>query len=279
MTDPSSPDHPGTEAGQGCDDADRLRGLADGFLTVFAERQCDPRALAPVTMLSIDDAYGVQDRVIASRVSSGEQVAGYKVGCTSKAIRRQFGLTEPISGRLMHPHVHWGDSTLDWGNFVDCAVEPEFVITIGKDLTDEVAEDSRLDRFIDSVSPGIEVHNFRFWSGPPSSQELIASNGIHACLVIGDAKTRPGSFDWCREGVGLRVNDHLAASGTGSEIMGGPMTSLRWLANHLVRRGHHLEAGQLVIPGSPVELVSVSLDDRVEARFAHIGSVQAEFRS
>lgn len=79
------------------------------------------------------------------------------------------------------------------------------------------------------------------------------------------------------EGVALIKNGELAASGVGAEIMGGSMTSLRWLINHLVRNGESLRTGQCVIPGSAVRLISVGPGDRVESRFTHIGSVAAEF--
>ena len=59
--------------------------------------------------------------------------------------------------------------------------------------------------------------------------------------------------------------------------MGGPMKSLCWLVNHLVRRGESLGAGQLVIPGSPTRLVPVEADDQVSARFANLGQVDARF--
>ena len=77
--------------------------------------------------------------------------------------------------------------------------------------------------------------------------------------------------------MGLFRNGELAASGIGAEIMGGPLKSLRWLANHLIRQGEHLQAGQLVIPGSAVELVSVDPGDRIIARFTRVGSVTAVF--
>jgi 2-keto-4-pentenoate hydratase len=44
----------------------------------------------------------------------GESVVGYKVGCTSAAIRSQFGLKEAICGRLFHPHVQEEGVRLDW---------------------------------------------------------------------------------------------------------------------------------------------------------------------
>jgi 2-keto-4-pentenoate hydratase len=178
----------------------------------------------------------------------------------------------------MRPHVHHGDTALDWHDYHGPAVEPEFVFLMGKDLADEVVEPGSLIDAIDSVSPGIEVHHDSFRFGEPTSQELIASNGLHACLVVGDRRTDPRGLDLGLEGVGLFVNGVLADSGIGAEVMGGPLTSLRWLVNHLVRRDEVLRAGQLVIPGSPVGLIPVGPGDRVSARFTHLGGVEAVFR-
>lgn len=257
---------------------DPLQRFADAFLGIGLERRYDDSIETPIGALSLDDAYEVQRRVVAARVAKGERVVGYKIGCTSRAIRRQFGLIEPICGRLLAPHVHQGDATLDWSAYHRPAVEPEFVLTIGKDLPNEVGDaDSLLDA-VDSVAAGVEIHNYRFWFGEPTSQELVASNGIHAGLVVGDERRRPDGIDWAMEGVGLWLDGELTASGIGAEIMGGPFASLRWLVNHLVRRGESLRAGQLVIPGSPVGLISVEPDVRATARFTSLGRVEARFR-
>ncbi len=255
-----------------------LDDVTAAFLHLLDRKALPSPCRIDIRALSVEDAYGVQRRVIAARVAKGEQVIGYKVGCTSKAIRRQFGLTEPICGRVMAPQVFYGHTVLNWHDYVCCAVEPEFVLHIGKDLFNEVEDDQQLVEAIEFISPGIEVHNYKFWFGEPTLQELVASNGIHAGLVLGTEKVRPAGLDFDLEGVGLFRNGELAASGIGAEILGGPLKSLRWLANHLIGRGEHLKAGQIVIPGSAVELVAVQPGDRVAARFTHIGSVEAEFR-
>jgi 2-keto-4-pentenoate hydratase len=255
----------------------RLAEIAEAFRQIHLSKTLDPSTCFDVTSLSLDDAYEVQRQVIAARVARGEQVVGYKVGCTSKAIRQQFSLSEPIHGRLMTPHIHYGNPELNWHDYVQCAVEPEFVLGIGKDVVDEVADEKELRDAIEWVAPGIEIHNYKFWFGRPTSQELIASNGIHAGLVVGSQRIPPSDLDLDLEGVGIFRNGQLAASGIGAEIMGGPLKSLRWLANHLIRQGEHLEVGQLVIPGSPVQLISVELGDRIHARFTRIGSVTMTF--
>lgn len=253
--------------------------IAKTFLQIQLTKSVDPQRTFDMASMSIEDAYEVQRRVIAFRAARGEEVVGYKVGCTSRAIRRQFGLKKPICGRVMAPHVFQGGTVLNWHDYVSCAVEPEFVLRIGKDLADEVDDERKLVEAIEYVSPGIEVHNYKFWFGKPTLQELVASNGIHAGLVVGDEKVRPAGMDLEMEGVGLFKNGGLAVSGIGAEIMGGPLKSLRWLANHLIGRGEFLRAGQIVIPGSAVELVAVEPGDRVAARFTHIGCVEAMFRA
>ncbi len=145
------------------------------------------------------------------------------------------------------PHVHHGGTVLNWHDYVQCAVEPEFVLGIGKDVAAEVEDETELLDAIDWVAPGIEIHNYRFWFGEPTSQELIASNGIHAGLVVGKQRVSPAQVDFQLEGVGLFRSGQLEASGIGAEIMGGPLKSLAWLTNHLVRHGEHIRAGQLVI--------------------------------
>jgi len=175
----------------------------------------------------------------------------------------------------MAPHVHYGNAMLNWDDYYDVAVEPEFVFGIGQDVRSEIGDEKELLDAIEWVAPGIEIHNYKFWFGKPTSQELIASNGIFAGLVVGEQRTSPMDLDL--EGVGIFRNGQLEGSGIGAEIMGRPLKSLRWLANHLIRQGEQLQAGQLVIPGSAVELVSVEPGDRITAGFTRVGSVEAEF--
>lgn len=256
-----------------------LDGLAEDFYWIFHQKEPQRLAKGLVETLSLGEAYAVQDRVVQRRVMDGERVAGFKVGCTSNAIRRQFGLKEPICGRLMKPHIHYGSVSLNIDAFTCCAVEPEFVLRIGRtpgggDLSDEALLDS-----IDAVAPGIEVHHYKFWNGSPTSQELIASNGIHACLIVGGAWRKPDALQLRQAEVELNIDGQSAASGRGSEIMeSGPLASLRWLVQHLEGRGLTLDTGDLVIPGSPVELVQVPPNARVTARISNLGEAEAIFK-
>ena len=70
--------------------------FAKRFYDLFYQRGWSHKLAPYVDDLSIDEAYRVQDLVAKMRIESGEEVVGFKVGCTSRAIRSQFDY--PIAG-------------------------------------------------------------------------------------------------------------------------------------------------------------------------------------
>lgn len=255
-----------------------LDSLAAEMLGVLRHHELVRRTDVAIASLSLEEAYEVQRRVIAVRTESGEHPVGWKVGCTSRAIQHQFELREPVRARLMHPHIYPCGARLVAEDYLGCAVEPEFVFRIAATIEPDEVSDEQLIRAIGTISAGIEIHNYTFVHGPPTSQELIASNAIHGAQVVSAEAHPPAGIDLGMEGVGIWVNGSLRASGIGAEILGtGPLDSLRWLVRHLDRTGQRVQAGELVIPGSPVELVRVAAGDTVEARFTSLGSCKVTF--
>lgn len=225
--------------------------------------------------LTLGQAYQVQEGFLAKRSLTSGPLVGWKVGCTSPAIRKQFGLKEPISGRLLAGEMRSPEPLISTSEFLECAVEPEFVFRLRRDLSGEPTAEQVMDA-IGSVAVGIELHNYRFWQIPATSQELIAFNGIHAGLVIGSEQPFRRR-DLRSLLVSVSVNGNVRASGPASEILGGPLQSVKWLAVHAAERGRTLCAGDIIIPGSAVELVRVRSGDVAEARIDDLGTCRATF--
>lgn len=249
--------------------------IADDLFELHRGSSVERKFEGDINALTIEEAYTAQDRLTARRIAIGEEPVGYKIGCTSRAIREQTGLKESIFGRLMSPYIYWGEATLRSEDYANCAVEPEFVLKLSRDITAEEVDSEALADAIEFVAPGIELHRQQFLYGSPTTQELIASNGILAGLVIGDTRTDIRAFDSEAESVGIWVNGEEIATGIGADIQGGPLSSLAWLAKKLIERGTHLKAGDLVIPGSATPLIPISPGDTIEARFGHCGSAFA----
>lgn len=151
------------------------------------------------------------------------------------------------------------------------------VLKIGKDLEGTDLSDEEFIHAIDYVSLGVEIHEYNFWINPPTIQELICSGGIHTGLIIGDQRISPVDLQFKDEVFTVYQDKSLITSAPSSEIMGGPLHALRWLVNLLADRGLVLEKGHLVIPGSPVELVSINEDTELEVVIDHIGSMAVSF--
>ena len=256
----------------------RLDHLAHPFCQAFYERRWPGPDTPNLDGLSLTEAYEVQALVADQRIARGERVVGYKVGCTSSAIRKQFGLSEPIYGRLFAPHTTHETSPIDWTQYANCAIEPEMVLTIGKDLAGEALSRDELIDGIQHVSPGIELHHYTFWQQPPTTQELICSGGIHAGLVIGDTRVSGRGLSYRDETFSVSMDGEMVTSAPASEIMGGPLYALRWLVSALTRKGECLSAGSLVIPGSPVELITIDSDTLLNVSIEHIGQVEVLFK-
>jgi len=60
--------------------------------------------MAPLTTqyadITIDDAYAIQQRMMARRLAAGERVVGKKIGVTSKAVMDMLGVFQPDFGWL-----------------------------------------------------------------------------------------------------------------------------------------------------------------------------------
>jgi 2-keto-4-pentenoate hydratase len=231
-----------------------------------------------ISKLTIAEAYEIQDLVTKKRIEKGERVVGYKVGCTSNAIREQFGINEPINGRLFQVHIMDSKATIDYSNYVNCAIEPEMVFKIGKDLEEVNLSDEELINSIAYVSPGIELHNFKFWVEPPTVQELICSGGIHAGLIVGSQKVDPKKLLFRDEVFSVYKDGNLVTSAPSSEIMGGPINSLRWLVSFLTEKGEILKKDSLVIPGSPVEMVNIDQDTELKIIIDKVGSLTTQMK-
>jgi 2-keto-4-pentenoate hydratase len=249
-----------------------LHNLAQSFYTffrtgVFRSQQID------ISKLTLEQAYECQHYYHQLRIADGDTPVGYKVGCTSTAIREQFGVDEPICGLIMTPGLLREGDLIDSNNYCQLAIEPEFVITLKQDLAKVPISDRALLDAIEFVQPGIELHNYVYHFSPLKQQEVICSNGIHAAQLVGNNKVRASKVHWHLEGVAVFKNGELVASGVAADIMGSPLNSLRFLIEHLRKRGEGLKVGELVIPGSATALISVVAGDEITCSFTNVGSV------
>ena len=248
-------------------DLARTLGLAWDEATAVAA----PTSVEPT--LTIEDAYAIQELIIAARLGQGRARAGWKMGLTSADPP-----TTPIVGTLLSDMVVSSGSELDLRSMVAPMVEAELVVRIGEriDRPQTVAE---LEQGPHEVGPGLEVIDYRTIDSQ-GVIDWVADNSTVAYAVVG--MMTPVS-DVVMAGVEstLYRDGTVLASGKAVKVMGNPLAAVAWLSEHLARRGHPLERGHVVLTGSLTGHHTLPSDrtSEVRAEFGALGAVSVGFHA
>jgi len=224
--------------------------------------------------LDVADAWRIQGAVANLREQRGERVIGYKIGATTEGNRKMLGLGHPAWGRLWSSELHESGVELPKADFANVAMEAEFAVTLGTDVTTDSTSEEIM-QAIEALYPVIEIHNLVLRGEKPHGAELLANNAIHAGVVRGAsvADLVPGT----------ETDLHLIYDGEavdGWQKLSWPddiLSSIGWLAEQQAAEGRMLKAGDLILTGAFGP--PIALDDRVkvDVTSSAFGNVSASF--
>jgi 2-keto-4-pentenoate hydratase len=227
---------------------------------LFAERGAE--------WLTLADAYAIQRAVGTLRRARGERCQGYKAGCLSPVIQRQLGLREPVRGYVWASEEHEDGCRLPCADYRNLAVEGEIAIRMKHSVPNGFSGANEVLEAIECWFPVIELHNYVFRGGWPTSQELVAGNAMHAGFVAAGEAGKVGTATELAElAITVHLNSELCETHKLRDLPGGPLGSVRWLAAVLSDAGEPLQAGDTVLTGSPGSLLPIGAGNtvRVEA--------------
>jgi 2-oxo-3-hexenedioate decarboxylase len=232
-----------------------------------------PAIVGQLDALSIDQAYEIQDTILARRIAAGETVVGAKLGLTSKAKQEQMGVNEPAFGFLTDRTVLASDEVVI-ADLVHPRVEPEFVFLIGEDLEGpSVSADDVLDATTE-VRGGIEVIDSRYEAFKFSLVDVIADNTSEARCRIGSTGISPRSTDIAAITCDFEIDGEMKASATGAALLGDPAACVAMLVHHLHRFGRKVEAGWTILAGAATDAQPLAIGTTARALYSELGSVQ-----
>ena len=230
--------------------------------------ECRPRSAA--------EAYRIQD--IFAR-ALGEPIAGWKIGCTSAAVRKILKTRTPFCGRIFASRLFASGVTLGGASYKLRGLEGEFAFKLKRDLPARRTAYRRAEVLdaIGSLHPAIEVVDPRFtdWL-VVGIHSIIADLGADGAVVLGAAVPRWRRIDLRKAPVRMAINGKIVGEGTGADCMGDPVAALVWLANELRRRAG-LKAGQVVSTGACCGFHRAAAGDRGVADFGRLGRVEMRF--
>lgn len=200
-------------------------------------------------------AYQVQREYV--RLQGAERrvgKAGYKIGLTSTAMQAMCGIDSPVAGLIFDDRVHRSGVQMrrsDYGRF---GIEFEIAARIGRNLEplDRLFTLADIEAVVDAVAPAMEIVDDRHCDySTLDVLSLIADNAWNAGVVLGEfCTTWPDLADL--EGRVIVNDGSMIDKGRSREVLGHPLLSVVWLANHLRASGAMLEAGDVVMTGSLV---------------------------
>ena len=230
-----------------------------------------PEDLRPSTRA---EAYDVQGCIEAH---TSQPLYGWKIAATSAIGQKHIGVDGPLAGRLLAERViaDGGDCAL--GNNLMKVAELEFAFRMGRDLPPRATpytEDEVL-AAVATLHPAIEIPDSRYEHfATVGLAQLVADNACAHRFILGPAATD----DWR----GLDLAGHRgrafrngapAGEGIGSNVLGGPVIALTWLANELSRHGMTLRAGQVVTTGTCLAPLPIAAGEHIEGDLGSLGRV------
>jgi 2-keto-4-pentenoate hydratase len=227
--------------------------------------------------LTVDEGYRVQLGLLDRYIAGGDRHVGWKVGLTSKAIREQLGMFEPVMGFLLASGHHTSGAAISFGSLISPCVENELCLTVARPLTGPGVTLDQARAAISSVAPAFELVEQRgdFVADPPLA---MADNVQQKGFITGTAHPLAPDLKLAKATLEVSVNGQTVDRADGSAVMGDPAASVAWLANKLAQFGRTLDEGMLVMSGSFTKQVQLAPGHLVEARFTPFGTVAARFQ-
>jgi 2-keto-4-pentenoate hydratase len=239
----------------------------------------EPRPHTPPSerrRLSLTEAYEVQDRLREALVGRGERVAGWKAGFTSKAGQEAYQVSEPVCAFLLASGVLSSGAEIAAARFVRPGVEAEIAFVMKQDLTGPGVTAARALLAVEGALPALELIDFRH-GGKAVGTDVVADGVYAKAIVLGGALMPVIGIDLALEGLVYEHSGTTVATATAAEVMGTPLNSLAWIANHLGGRGLGLRAGDVVMTGSVSKILQPKAGDTVRATYTRLGSVSVRF--
>ena len=241
----------------------------------------ESRTLEPLSSrhpeISVEDAYRVQQRLIARRLDGGEKVVGKKIGVTSQAVMDMLGVYQPDFGWLLSGMVYDDGCTIDRSSLIQPKAEGEIAFVLKRALRGPGVSAAQVLAATECVMPCFEIVDSRIRDWKIRIQDTVADNASCGVFVLGDRAVSPRDVDLYACGMVLEKNGEVFATGAGAAALGSPLHAVAWLANTLGALGIGLEAGEVILSGALAAMAPIARGDHFRVSIGGIGTCAVRF--
>jgi 2-keto-4-pentenoate hydratase len=244
-------------------------------------RQCGVGIAPPSDTVDFTfaDAYRIRRAFVDRIIAAGARPRGHKIGFTSEAMQRMYGMSGPDFGILTDTMFVPADQPIRVSTRCNTRAEPELAFELARPLrgpgvtiADALAATAR-------IWAAVEIIDSRVGALRAKANDSLADNAGAGYVVLGHLPVSPDDLDVSQLVLEMTVNG-ASQQAPACDVMGHPAVPLAWLANKLPELdglGGSLEAGDIVISGSPMRSVAVAAGDILHATFGPLGTLTLTF--
>lgn len=258
-------------------DMNRIQQLADELFVALQQAEAVEPLTSRYPELAIEDAYAIQQRLMARRLEAGERIIGKKIGVTSQAVMDMLGVGQPDFGQLTDAMVVEQGAEVSMGRLIQPKAEGEIAFVLKHDLAGPGVTVADVLRATEGVMACFEIVDSRIRDWKIRIQDTVADNASCGVFVLGDRLVDPRQLDLVTTGMVLEKNGRVVGTGAGAASMGSPAIAVAWLANTLGRLGMGLKAGEVILSGALSAMVPVVAGDNLRVSIAGIGGCSIRF--
>jgi 2-oxopent-4-enoate/cis-2-oxohex-4-enoate hydratase len=258
-------------------DQQKITQYGDALYQALVER----KTIEPLTNreadITVEDAYHIQQRMIARRVEKGERIVGKKIGVTSQAVMNMLGVGQPDFGNMLDGMIYGDGAAIDAGTLIQPKAEGEIAFVLKKDLMGPGVSAADVLAATEGVMACFEIVDSRITDWKIKIQDTVADNASCGVFVLGDRMVDPYAIDLRNCGMVLEKNGEVVVTGAGAATMGSPVNAVVWLANTLGKLGIPLKAGEVILSGALGAMVPVKAGDNLHVTIGDIGGCSVRF--
>ena len=225
--------------------------------------------------VSNEDALLIQNKVTELRVSRGEEIIGYKIGCISKDTQKKMDLSNPAKGTLWKHELHQSGVELNKKDYFNPAMEAEFGVILNRDINPDLVSFDYILESIQSIYPLIEIHNLVFNGDAPNGAELLANNAIHAGVILGPENKVPNSNEITD--LKLIYDNEVVDKWIDKKWPFDMLGEIEWLVKDKAKTKNILKKNDLILTGAYGFPVPINEKKQIEVTSSAFGDVTSTF--
>ncbi len=241
----------------------------------------DRKTIAPLTSrepgITIENAYHIQQQMLARRMEHGARIVGKKIGVTSAAVMNMLNVHQPDFGYLLDTMIYNEGEAIPVNSLIQPKAEGEIAFILKHDLLGPGISNADVLRATECVMPCFEIVDSRITDWKIKIQDTVADNASCGVFVLGDQAVDPRKVDLLTCGMVLEKNGEIIATGAGAAALGSPVNAVAWLANTMGRLGIPLRAGEVILSGSLAAMFPAKAGDNFRVTIGGIGGCSVRF--